>query len=325
MATYGLISDVHATRRPPASCTDSYLPDLLGLLRQAYAVFRERGAEAVIIAGDLFHHKAPSRTDHSLVRELAEIFRLFETWIVPGNHDMSNDRAESVSATQPLGVLFSTGVAHCLDGWMGTHPVFGVPWQQHWSAERISECLRPWQEQLFGQTLIVTHAPIYPPGSEPRYDGAELTPADWWAGPLEDGSVGHGLFYGHIHEPHGTWQRRGVTFCNNGALSRGSLDEYNLERQVGVTLWDSSTGGFEFVPLDARPAAEVFRLREREQVTTAQLSLDGFLGGLSETVLPRLDPASVLARFREQGVPRPELDLAEELLDWAGAEGKAKR
>jgi DNA repair exonuclease SbcCD nuclease subunit len=326
MTTYGLLSDVHATRHAPASCTDSYLPDLLGLLKQALGVFRERRTAASIVAGDLFHHKAPSRSDHYLVRELAELFRDNDVWVLPGNHDMQNDRPSSVSVTQPLGVLYSAGVAHCLDGWMGSdHPVFGVPWQQHWSEEGIAECLRPWNEQLFARSLVVTHAPLYPPGSEPRYEGAELTPADWWAGPLEDGSMGHGVFYGHIHEPHGTWERRGVRFCNNGALSRGSLDEYNLERQVGVTLWDSSTGEFEFVPLDARPASEVFRLREHEQVVTAKMSLDEFMAGLDETVLPRLDPAAVLARFREQGVPRDELDLAEELLDWAGAEGKPKK
>ena len=68
------------------------------------------------------------------------------------------------------------------------------------------------------------------------------------------------VFYGHVHEPHGVYEAGGVTFCNNGALSRGSLHEYNLTRQVGCTLWDSETGEFEFVPLDAKPASEVFRL-----------------------------------------------------------------
>ena len=85
-------------------------------------------------------------------------------------------------------MLFGLGVAHCLDGWMGgDHPVFGVPWQQHWSAERIAECLRPWREQRAVPALIVTHAPIYPPGSEPRYEGAELTPADWWVNAVVGG------------------------------------------------------------------------------------------------------------------------------------------
>jgi hypothetical protein len=327
MATYGLLSDIHLTRRAPVNCTETYLPDLMDLLAQAFEVFRAREVAAVIIAGDLFHHKAPTRTDHSIVRELGRLFRAaeFDVWITPGNHDMQNDRQDSVGSTQPLGVLFDTGVAHCLDGWMGgNHPVFGVPWQQHWSEERIAECLIPWQEQLFGHTLIVTHAPIYPPSSEPRYPGAELTPADWWAGPVSDGSVEHGVFYGHIHEHHGEWVRRGVRFCNNGALSRGSIGEDNLTRDIGATLWTPGEG-FEFVPLDAKPAAEVFRLREHGQAVTSQMSLDTFMDGLGATVLPRLEPESVLARFREDDAGADEIALAEELLDWAGAEGKVKR
>jgi DNA repair exonuclease SbcCD nuclease subunit len=327
MATYGLFSDPHLTRRPPVSCTESYLPDMLDLIRQAFAVFTERGVTAGIIAGDTFHAKAPSRTDHALVREIAHIVRPlpFPVWALPGNHDMQFDKIDSL-AGQPLGVLYETGVLHCLDGWMGgEHPVFGVPWQQHWSEDGIAECLEPWAEQATERSLVVTHAPIYPPSSEPRYEGAELTPADWWAHALRDLSQTHSVFYGHIHESHGTWRRAGVTFCNNGALSRGSLGEDNLTRQVGVTLWDSGTGEFEFVPLDAKPASQVFRLSQHEQDVTAQMSLDRFLGGLSETVLPRLDPATVLEQFRAQpGVGPEDLALAAELLEWSEHEG-AKR
>jgi len=247
-----LLSDVHATGHPPANCADTYLPDLLDLLSQALAVFARREVAAGVVAGDLLHHKAPSRTDHALVGTLGEMFlaQPYPVWVVPGNHDMQHERLASVGKTQPLGVLFRHRTAHCLDGWMGSeHPVFGVPWQQRWSAEGISEALRPWREHTpFEATsehyLVVTHAPIYPPSSEPRYGGAELTPADWWVS-AAGGSPGvHSVFYGHIHEHHGAWTRRGVTFCNNGALSRGSLGEDNLTRQVGVTLWDSGTGEF---------------------------------------------------------------------------------
>jgi predicted phosphodiesterase len=327
--TYGLLSDLHLTRRPPASCTDSYLPDLLGLLKQAFAVFREREVDAAVIAGDLLHHKAPSRTDHGLVQVLAKGFRTqpFPVWVVPGNHDLSHDRIESLR-TQPLGVLFATEAAHCLDGWMGgERPVFGVPWQQHWSADRIAECLRPYREQVYEaglgnqRPLVVTHAPIYPPSSEPRYPDAELTPADWWADALEAGRGQHSVFYGHIHEHHGTWERRGVRFCNNGALSRGSLGEDNLTRQVGVTLWDSETGEFEFVPLDAKPAEQVFRLKEHERAVDTKMSLDGFLTELGTTTLRRVSPESVMAHVATLDVPREVASRVEELLHWANAGG----
>jgi hypothetical protein len=124
------------------------------------------------------------------------------------------------------------------------------------------------------------------------------------------------IAYGHIHEPHGVWRYgtgEGVIFCNYGALSRGSLDEYNLRREVGCALWDHR-GGFEFVPLKARPAEEVFRLRRHEEAVTAQRSLEAFRDGLSAVELSVLSVESVIAHIREGGHPAAVTALAEELL-----------
>jgi predicted phosphodiesterase len=315
--TYGLWTDPHYTRRPPASCTDSYLPDLLDLTDQALAVFRERAVAAAICGGDMFHHKAPSRTDHELVGELGERFlaQPYPVWAVPGNHDMQHDKMASVGRTQPLGVLFRTRAAHCLDGWMGgEHPVFGVPWQQHWSELGISEALRPWREQRKLPSLIVTHAPIYPRGSEPRHENAELTPADWWVNAVAEETGGPGVFYGHIHENHGVWRRGGIQFCNHGAMARGSLGEDNLTRDIGVTLWREDTGEFEFVRLDARPAEQVFRLRERERVTGVKGRLDDFLTEIGTVRLPRVSEESALAAIRARTPDREVISLAEEIM-----------
>jgi DNA repair exonuclease SbcCD nuclease subunit len=311
------VNDIHATRRPPSSCTDSYWPDLLNLLYQTADVARERDVRAVAWAGDVFHHKAPSRTDHGLVQDLIDVVRAYPCplYVVPGNHDIQHDRLDSIDVTQPLGVLFKAGALR-LEGWAdGNLPLYGVPWQQEWSQERVRACLADFRERVFGQSLVVTHAPIYPPGREPQYDGAEYTPARWWADAVDDGPFEHGLAYGHIHEPHGVFAAdgSGLRFCNFGALSRGSLDEYNLNREVGCALW-STDGGFEFVPLKARPAGEVFRLRQHEEAATARHRLDGFLSGVSETVLDVLSTEKVLAYVRTLDVGRAVENLAEELL-----------
>jgi hypothetical protein len=326
---YGCLGDAHLTVHPPANCTETYLEDTLGLLKQAFGVFAARKVTAAIIAGDLFHLKAPARTPHWLVEVIGELFlaQPFPVWVTPGNHDMQHDRIESVSK-QPLGVLFGLGAAHCLDGWMGgNHPVFGVPWLQHWSEEAIAAALVPWQEQLFGPTLIVTHAPIYPPASEPRYAGAELTPADWWARPLADGSFPHSVFYGHVHASHGAWRRNGLTFANFGALSRGSIGEDNLTRQVGVTLYDESAPGeFEFVALDAKPADQVFRLAEHDKQAAVQVSMETFLASLGATTLARVSPESVMAHVATlPDVPADVSVRVEELMHWAEHEGKPRR
>lgn len=317
MTKIGCLSDIHATRRPPGQCTESYWPDLLDLLRQAARLAGVRKLDAVVLAGDIFHLKGPARTGHDVVQDLLRVLSSFPCRVlgVPGNHDMQHDRIESVRAGQPLGVLFESGVLEELGGWAGGNlPLYGVPWLQKWSAETISDVAAEFRERVFSRTLIATHAPIYPPGKENPY---ECTPASWWADAFEDGSMGHGLFYGHVHEPHGVYEVAGTRFCNNGALSRGSLDEYNLERQVGMTVWDQGTGGFEFVPLKARPASEVFKLEQAAADKTRKADITEFLEDVGQVQLPRLNEHSVLARLRDMDLPDGGLTLAEELLELA--------
>lgn len=313
MGKYLCLSDIHATRLAPSSCTDSYWPDLLELLRQSVELAQQYQVRGVVWAGDVLHHKAPRRTGHDVVQDLIKVIQAYRcpVWIVPGNHDLQHDRIDSIEETQPLGVLYLAG-ARRLEGWAeDNHPLYGVPWLQDWNERNIEAALEGFRTQVFSRTLIVTHAPVYPPGKEPPY---ECTPAKWWAAAAEDGDMGHGLFYGHVHEPHGTYAVGGLTFCNNGALSRGSLDEYNLRRRVGVTLWDDGTGEFEFTALNARPPEQVFRIADRDRKNAAQDRMDVFLDAAGTVELGVLSIEGVLDHFRTLNLTSPELALAEELL-----------
>ncbi len=333
-----LLSDIHASDRAPSSCTDSYGQDILALLRDSMTLARLRGAACVIWAGDVFHHKAPSRTSHRLVQSLVNIIQAAPcpVLIVPGNHDLQNDRLESVILTQPLGVLFQAGAVR-LDGWGSPFKVFGVPWlgycgdedadRMQEQREVVREVLRPYREaniRVDEPYLVVTHAPLYPPGKELKW---EYYPTEWWA---EDMGLNGSVFYGHVHEPHGTYGIYGadpesgnyqVTFCNNGALSRGSLHEYNLTRMPGVTWWDDNTGKFEFQLLpNAKPPEKVFRLQEKAEVADAHLKLDEFLKGISETSLGVVSVESVIAHVRTLNVGSDVETLVEELLSKASQE-----
>jgi predicted phosphodiesterase len=292
MAEYLLMGDIHLSDRAPSSCTDSYQDDILTILAEVGHIARERRSTAVIWAGDIFHHKTPGRTSHRSVLDLINVATGYPcpVYVVPGNHDMLYDRLESIHLTQPLGVVIASGAVQLLDGWMddGNRYVFGLPWLQHWTDDTVSAALEDYRTDGTNDDpmLVVTHAPLYPPGQELVH---EYYPAEKWAAAMGNrGSV----YYGHVHEPHGWYRTGGVTFCNVGAISRGSLHEHNLTRKVQIAAWNSETGFFDLLDVPHKPAAEVFRLQEADEVRTARVDLGQFLDSVGSA---HLDIASIEA------------------------------
>lgn len=308
---YVLVNDVHLSDRAPASCTETYLDDLFDLLNQAAAIAYAINA-AIILAGDVFHHKAPTRTSHGTVMRLIDwaLQSRCPVWAVPGNHDLQHDRLASLDETQPLGVVFASGAIRQLDGWIEDGEgdlVYGVPWQMTFDEANVSDALAPYRRHV-GETkiraehcLVVTHAPLYPPGQELKF---EFFPADLWAKAMGNVGVVH---YGHVHEPHGIYEVQGVTFSNPGALSRGSLHEHNLTRVPSVALWDSEIGEITHHDLAAKPADQVFRLQEAAETKSAGINLNRFLESVQSTRLDVTSTASVMEHVRASHAEDPAL------------------
>lgn len=334
MTTILLVGDIHARDRPPVNCLPTYTDDILDMLAWSAEHARAIHADAVVWSGDVFDAKAPSATSHALVqRMIAAVHASTEhpdqpvpLWIVPGNHDVSHDRIESLPA-QPLGVLLKAG-AHLLHGWHPTLPLFGVPWLQHWSdplavSTAFSGFASPPPSRESRNALIVAHAPIYPPSrvDEAMFD--TVPAADIAAAMGHTGSI----YYGHIHEDHGVFEVDGVTFANVGALSRGSVHEYNRERTVQVCEWrsDGSTGsGFTPVPVpNARPASEVFALEAVDEAKAAALDFEAFLSAVGTSVLDMASTAGVVAHLRAMtDVPAAVVERAVAFIEEAdGAAG----
>lgn len=316
-----LIGDVHLSDKAPSSCTESYNDDLFDLLKQCSEIAYKRNVFAVIQAGDLFHVKTPSRTSHKTVHRTIDLLKSFPCpfYVVPGNHDLFNDRLESLNETQPLGVLAKAGAVTLLDGWADDMPVYGVPWQQEWSDEVVAGRLQDFREEEFSDgCLLVTHAPLYPPSTEPFY---EYYPTSKWADFM--GNSGY-VYYGHIHEPHGEYAVSGVTFCNNGALSRGSLHEYNLNRELLVTSWKSDTGEFEKIPISHKPASEVFRLAEVLESETRKAGADEFLHSVGETVINQSSIETLMQHVSSLSLDQDIKTEIKALLEWAESSEEGK-
>ncbi len=346
MSIVVLVGDVHHSDRSPSSCTDSYNDDLLDLWDEVHKVATKVKACAIIQAGDLFHIKTPSRNSHKLVLSVISKFSTMPcpVFVVPGNHDLLADRMESLWETQPLGVVLSSGAAHLLSGWSDSPsvlgkpvyasnalipeipaPVYGVPWLQTWNHtdqsvrdQGVAEALADFRSRFDGTVpmLIVTHAPFYPPGQESPYESYRT--ADFAQAALGADYWNISVYYGHIHEAHGVYRSNKVKFANAGALSRGSLHEYNLTREVSVTLWDTVSGGFQIVPIPHKPASEVFRIEEAAKVKASQVELDSFLESIGQATIKITSTEAVLAHVLTLGLDDEVVKIIETLLAEAG-------
>lgn len=321
MAKVLIINDVHLTNdnSHPSSCTASYTDDLFDLLNESLDVAESLDCKAIIQLGDLFHIKAPARNSHGLIQRTIRWAKRAPcpVYVVPGNHDLLNDRLESLNEGQPLGVLYESGAVLRADKNFPDLNVYAIPWQQFWDAEQsvadsaVRTALDEYME-LDTPQLIVTHAPFFPPGANPAYENYSTEKFARKVNP--SGRANTQVIYGHIHDHHGEYVVNGVRYANYGALSRGSLTESNLTRQVGVTIWDSITGRFEFIPLTAKPAEEVFRVKEITQVRTTQVKLDEFLQSVGESTIEITSVESVLAQVRSLRLGKDIERVVEELL-----------
>lgn len=308
------VGDVHLSDKAPSKCFDTYNDDLFVLLSEIVKISSDRSVDAVVFAGDIFHIKRPDRTSHKTVQRMIDIVQSFSCPVygVVGNHDIQHDRLDSIFETQPFGVLLQAGMI-LLDGWASGLPLFGVPWQQHWhDGEPAFEA---WNQRPHSESLIVTHAPLYPPGEELPWENIPAPTVAGWMG-------GSGyVYYGHVHDLHGVFESEGVWFCNQGSISRGSLHESDFNRIPAVTIWHEDRSGaeaFERVELtSAKPGSEVFRVEEHVATVDYTARLDAFLAAVGDSKVEATSVEAVLAQVQAMGLPAAELALATEVLQAA--------
>jgi DNA repair exonuclease SbcCD nuclease subunit len=323
-----LIGDIHLSDRAPSSCTEDYLDDLFTILEHTIQLESELNVDGVVWSGDVFHQRQANRTSHRTVQRAIEIVQSYRNlWIVPGNHDLAaGDRLDSISDTQPLGVLYRAG-AKLLQGWADDGSLlYGVPWQQHWTQESVVGAFRDWGTRGWSgganhpsRALVVAHAPLFQPTTEPPweyYPTGESRHGDdtraSWASIQGMGSC----FYGHVHDRHGTYKVGDVTFCNHGAITRGSLQESELTRAIAVTTW-SAEEGFTEIAVPHKPADAIFRLLEKREQQDSALALDEFLAKAGQAQIEIASIEAVMAHLRTLNLDPGVLALAEELLTQA--------
>lgn len=316
------VGDIHLADKSPSSRVDGYLDDVLAKLSYVAKVAKALQVDATVFAGDIFHHKLPSRTSHATVLKAIRTFSEFDNlWIVDGNHDIQNDRLDSMEK-QPLGVIFESGVAKELDGWHPKLPLFGVPWQQRWLHDGVpQQAFAEWRDsqqmisrEYINTALAVTHAPIYPYSMQGDVK-FELVDNEEVAKAMDNRGY---LYYGHIHDPHGFYVVNGVTFGNVGAISRGSIHEYNLTRRIQVALW-TPEHGFTAIDVPHKPASEIFKIAAHEEKKEQKMSLESFLSDIGSATIEISTTGSIIRHIEEMDIDQPVKAKSIELLEGADA------
>lgn len=316
---FALVGDVHLADKAPSLRTETYAQDILAKLQHIVDTAKAEGCAAIVQNGDMFHIKSPVRTSHQLVQSTAEVLTSagLPVIIVPGNHDVSNDRMESLRK-QPLGTLAKATGIELLMGPHKEFPLFGIPYLHDWGLllPRHMDRYRKWADANRADSddfwpLLVTHAPIFPPGEDPPY---EYISGEDWATMMENGDCS----YGHIHDPHGAYKPApgfNVTLSNFGAISRGSLHEATLKRKPAFAIWDGTPGGFTRHEIPHRPVEAVFRMEEKEDVDEKQERAAKFLDAVGSTTLERLSLEQVAHRAHEAQIRPATRQLVLKLLE----------
>lgn len=311
--TFLTLSDVHISDDPPRSRIDDFRGTILEKLEQTVKLSNKMGADAILIAGDLFNIKFPQRNSHGLIQDLMRVFSSSKSpvYMIEGNHDLYADRLESIKE-QPLGDLFESGIVKQLRNQVlekrGVKiSLVGIPYNEHLDPKKLTI---PDRDGCSSQICLL-HAYASPiPGKlfrEEIFGYRDFT------------HLGPDVFvFGHYHIDQGVSEVDGKWFINIGSLSRGTLTDERLDHkpQVGVIEvlvdQDITTHKITTHHIKIKPPEEIFDLQKHEEVKKEHQAIEQFVEKLiaSGDLLngPDKDVKDVL-----NGIP----DLAKEIRDRA--------
>lgn len=295
-----IVGDIHAADNPPSSRKDTYREDILDKLKWIISYTNEQEVEYLLLLGDVFHIKRPDRNSHALVQDVATILGEFEgskVLVQIGNHDLMRDRVDSLPS-QPLGTLGLHPKIEILNGPSAfAEGVYSVPY-----FDPTPENFKYWADKYMEDggpkkyPFVSAHQALFPKKEEPIYD---YISTEEWAKVFGNKWTA----YGHIHsrmKAGAFFKSEGSWFCNNGAISRGSLHEETIHRKLAVTMFDPSKEDEPFVsiPIPFKPPSEVFNLEAVEVLKDRQNAADEFLESLGSSELQYLTVEGIMEEAR---------------------------
>jgi DNA repair exonuclease SbcCD nuclease subunit len=227
---------------------DDYPNTILNKLEEVAKIYHQQKWKFLIITGDIFDKKSISWIHYI---RLVSILESLNVYAVVGNHDMFNEKLESLPRT-PLGALFASGIITHLDGVHLNGLLTGIPFMQYPEVPPApTECLPL-------PRILVCHA--YVGKKKSGFTGKEN---DWI---LYDQLKEAGyeiVIAGHDHREYKMINPKGSNahIFRCGALSRGTANEQNQDRQpqaLEIDVHKSGTWEWSLIEIPAPLPEKVF-------------------------------------------------------------------
>jgi len=280
-----IVNDVHSCDRSPHNRSSSYSDDIFDKLKYIVSLTEDPVYTFLAFTGDLFHFPQPSKVSHFLVSRWFDILDSVKcpVYIVPGNHDLSSGRLDSLPK-QPIGLLSKHPSVEILHSGKRIRTddgidIAGVEWNYSTDSFFIRDKL--------GKTcdILLTHAPISPV-SNPFYSTISYS---------ELSGIAKFICYGHIHNQHPVEIIDSTIFVNPGALSRGSLSDDDLKRKPSIAIIDFFDNSVSYLAVPYKPATDVFFMEAANIKKENRESIEKFIANLNLTSISKITVESIIS------------------------------
>jgi len=289
------VGDQHLDVTPPRTRKDNYYKAIQNKFLEIREIALAQKVDLISWSGDMINRKEGHRVPYGLTNWLIDYFgdpvlRDILNVVAMGNHDIHQNAR--LWHNQPIGTIVKSGLIQPLWtdptkdnplGYMRTtiptkNPDLKLCYHSRlhsYDADKDDEqrLLNYSVDRIKGEEgldVAITHTHLIPNGHHFIADFSTPADIDRVVRPESRPDL---YLCGHVHDDHGVFPGDGYRCVNYGAISRGSIDEYNLQRTVKVAL--ISVGlvkkGHYKVDVEsiflqsARPSEEVFYLEELKE------------------------------------------------------------
>lgn len=307
-----IVGDQHFSDVAPSSRSDDYKIAILEKMRFILEYCREKKIPHVFLLGDMFHRKQPNHNSHLLVHTLISLFKEYielgvTTYSLVGNHDFTTDI--SLLSKQPIMTVFKSGAVktiglggkpHIFDCGSFRVEVNGVEYSDRDNGtEKSAEAYNLEYSLEESVKIALFHSTLLPDGKS--FFGDWLNFVD-----VEKHCRAEFIACGHFHpgyEPP-VLQAHNKTWCNPGAISRGTAEDHNLTRLIRFVtfLHDGLKLYTKVVEIPHESGDKVFDVKKLEKQKEERRQHAEFVDALEDPDTLKLDVSTVdhLCRVSEK-------------------------